>query len=134
MPHTIFYIYIFSIYLIYSTKHLYNVYYTLKFISKSFILYFYKFLSILGLPIFYVKISINIFVKSKYRYIRDYRYFHPCSGQENSNQYNFMLTHKIDGGREHQYTPMVIVKIVSTYLRLMLTPQSLLTFAVNISQ
>ena len=96
---------------------------------------FLSFWSILGLPIFYVKISINIFVKSKYRYIRDYRYFHPCSGQENSNQYNFMLTHKIDGGREHQYTPMVIVKIVSTYLRLMLTPRSMmLTFAINISQ
>ena len=31
-----------------------------NFISKSFILYFYKFWSILGLPVFYVKISTDI--------------------------------------------------------------------------
>ena len=48
----------------------------------KFFLYFYKFWSILGLSIFFSKISADISdisVKSKYRYIRDYRYFHPCS-------------------------------------------------------
>ena len=42
-----------------------------------FSLYFYEFLTILNLSIFFSKISADISVKSKYRYIRDYRYFHP---------------------------------------------------------
>ena len=41
----------------------------------------------------------------------------------------------IDSNKEHQYMPTVIAKVVTTYLRLMLTPQSMmLTFAINISQ
>ena len=55
-----------------------------------FSLHFHEFLTILSLPIFFSKISADISpiypkifdisdisVKSKYRYIRDYRYFHP---------------------------------------------------------
>ena len=42
-----------------------------------FSLHFHEFLTILSLPIFSSKISADISVKLKYRYIRDYRYFHP---------------------------------------------------------
>ena len=54
-------------------------YYTFNFIFKSFFLHFYNFWSILGSSIFYVKISVDVSVKWKYRYIRNYRYFHPWS-------------------------------------------------------
>ena len=50
-----------------------------------FSLYFHEFLTILSLLIFFSKISTDIsdiFVKSKYRYIRNYRYFHPWMQQE----------------------------------------------------
>ena len=48
-----------------------------------FFLHFHEFLTILSLPIISADISKNISdisdisVKSNYRYIRDYRYFHP---------------------------------------------------------
>ena len=45
-----------------------------------FSLHFHEFLTILSLSIFFSKISTDISdisVKSKYQYIRNYRYFHP---------------------------------------------------------
>ena len=48
-----------------------------NYINMRFSLHFYEFLTILSLLIFFSKISADISVKSKYRYIRDYRYFHP---------------------------------------------------------
>ena len=41
-------------------------------------LHFHEFLTILSLLIFFSKISTDISVKSKYRYICNYRYFHSC--------------------------------------------------------
>ena len=60
-------------------KQLSNVYYTSNYIIIRFSLHFHEFLTILSLPIFFSKISADISdisVKSKYQYIRDYRYFH----------------------------------------------------------
>ena len=56
---------------------------------KVFFLHFYKLWSILSPPIFCVKISANISnisIKSKYWYIRNYRYFYPWLQETNSPQ------------------------------------------------
>ena len=55
-------------------------------IIMRFSLHFHEFLTILSLPIFFSRISADISdisVKSKYRYIRDYRYFHHWLGFNN---------------------------------------------------